>query len=1380
MATTATSNIHYIDANDLPYDLDVSPRSSLYSVSTVSTWASSQRRPDLTTTTAPPPALPASSESSSPVPSLRLLFSQLNRRARYTVLAPAMASSVVAGCIAPFMTYVVGLCFNYFAQFPLSDPTEADKHRLATHVGALCGALVALAGASFILSSAMSYLWVCVGEHSVRAFRTLVHRHVMAKHAAWFDKKAANETGAAGLTSHFTKETDQVRAAASLAAGRLLQYITTVITCLIVAFYQSYALTFVILASLPLLIVAQIIAQVVSGPILQRERAFDAKAASIVDRAVAAIATVKAFNAAPFEIALLSAVLRDMQSAVTKFASAIGFSSGVSQFVAMMMFVQGFWYGSKLVRDGSLSPGSVMAVFWACLIASSNLQMCIPQLVELTKGTHAAAALLALITDAPDNESSDNLPPLRRGMPLVMRKIAYRPPPHRSVELSLSGVHFAYPARPEQPVLRGVDLFFPGGELTFVVGASGSGKSTIAQLLQGAYAPQQGTVALDDQDWRYVDRSAWAARAIACVSQGTSGVVVDGTVRENVCLGVGREVTEDEIREACTAALMNSFLADLPHGLDTRLGEGGTELSGGQRQRLAIARARLRNPPVLILDEPTSALDPTSRVLVFEAIKLWPRPKTTIVITHDLSHIGADDFVYVMHEGRVSQCGYRADLEADAHGEFVRVLGEDAKGVHQQQEMKGAQQEAAEVEVVAKEEGGGEDEKGTAEEEEKEEIVEVERMSRPPQLHLNIETRAPLDWMIDAVAGIVNPTPSTPVTPKKRQFDEDVELAEGRTLRRTSSERTTRKTSLPYDTEQHQEFQQQRERLPSIDCPPTPAPAYSVYPPTPAYRYSPPIEWKRSPAAPRSKPSRKRWTMEGIAEERIAVSVLSDRTPSAAGFRSAAATTHGFRALLRDIYPTLTHKPAIAFGLLLSILSGACTPIFSYMLSHLMYQVSIGAQDVARINVLGATVLAITVADGLLLGSKYAVMETLASAWVNNLRRMAFAKLLVQDKRWFDRSGHGPAEMARVIVKDGDDARSLLATVASQACVVIAMLTVGLVWAMVNGWQLTLAGLAIAPIFAISMSLQARKVASYDRQNKKAREAVDKEYYNAVQNIRGIRAMGLDAAFQQRFDTAVNSAFCIARQGAFYAGCTYGVASGLIYLAEAMLFGVAAVLMAHGQISYLKMVETLNLVVFSVTIASQIMSFTERIAKSLHATRDLNEVIKLPVNTEESRGVLRPELVGKVRFNGVDFAYPECPDAPVLRNVNLEIADGECVAIVGASGSGKTTLATLLQRLYEPTLGNISIGFNDLAKTEVHHLRKHVSVVSQNPHLFDASVAQNIAYGSQDLSLADIQRAAMAANVHDFIMSLPKGYDTLLGADATALISGGQAQRLQI
>ncbi|KAF9817369.1 hypothetical protein IEO21_03510 [Rhodonia placenta] len=273
--------------------------------------------------------------------------------------------------------------------------------------------------------------------------------------------------------------------------------------------------------------------------------------------------------------------------------------------------------------------------------------------------------------------------------------------------------------------------------------------------------------------------------------------------------------------------------------------------------------------------------------------------------------------------------------------------------------------------------------------------------------------------------------------------------------------------------------------------------------------------------------------------------------------------------------------------------------------------------------------------------------------------------------------------------------------------------------------------------------------------------------------------MGFESAFQEKFDASVDRALSTGLRGAFVEGCTYGVASALIYLAEALLFYVGAVLMARGTYTYLQMVQVLNLVVFTVSIGSQLMAFTQRIAKSVQATRDFNRLLKLSAFTDESRGVLRPTIQGSISFNNISFSYPERPDVPVLKDLSLEIADNECIAVVGSSGSGKSTLTALLQRLYEPGSGSITVGLNELRSTEVHHLREHVAVVSQQPNLFDATIAENISYGSKSLTLEDIQRAAKAAHVHDFIESLPKGYDTLVGENAS-LISGGQAQRLQI
>ena len=171
----------------------------------------------------------------------------------------------------------------------------------------------------------------------------------------------------------------------------------------------------------------------------------------------------------------------------------------------------------------------------------------------------------------------------------------------------LNNVSFAYPSRPTLTVLKDVSLFLPANETTFIVGSSGSGKSTIAQLLMRMYDPQDGVVTLDERDMRFLDEEWMKGHVAGVGQQGASGVVIlDGkTLFENVAIGARLEegqVRRESVEEACRAALMHEFIRDLPHGYETILGGGvGVGLSGGQKQRLSMARAKLRNPTVLIL-----------------------------------------------------------------------------------------------------------------------------------------------------------------------------------------------------------------------------------------------------------------------------------------------------------------------------------------------------------------------------------------------------------------------------------------------------------------------------------------------------------------------------------------------------------------------------------------------------------------------------------------------------------------------------------------------------------------------------------------------------------------------------------------------------------
>ncbi|KAK7683558.1 hypothetical protein QCA50_013394 [Cerrena zonata] len=1016
--------------------------------------------------------------------------------------------------------------------------------------------------------------------------------------------------------------------------------------------------------------------------------------------------------------------------------------------------------------------------------------MCIPQFIIFAKGKFAMASLIALMESAaslPDNRHSSTVhTPLYRKKSRRATELRKIIPSSCTGGLELIDATFAYPSRPTMPVLTNVSVFLPAGETTFIVGGSGSGKSTIAQLLLRMYELQEGMIRLDEQDMAYLD-AEWTRQHISAVSQNC--ILFDMTVHDNVAMGLAgpgskrrpEDVTREEVTAVCRAALMHEFVRDLPDGYDTKLGNGGANLSGGQKQRLAIARALLRNPTVLILDEATSALDATSRLLVFEAIKAWRRNMTTVVITHDLSQITSEDFVYVLKGGALVEQGFREDLEKCSDSEFYYMANmQDASGGFLP-EVSPLEEHSAPLEAILEQQ-----------EAEKDRELEAVGFNRLTLKHQSIYRPLTMgNWMLDAVADLTKPTATADIptigAPRQphqtnRYFPDDVVSPKSPQDNRFSIHVDIPITPTPIAISG---AANRRYSLPFTPISPT---SKFSFPESTLVDEEETIEEKYGYVARRvtkrrmtdaslKKPIRAKWDEKSLAALQ-SVKVESS-TPEENKEELSNDSQVPFWRLMKDIYPTVPHKPLILFGLFMSLASGAMTPIFSYLFSRLLYEVSTGAQNVHTINTYGGIVLSVAALDGLVYGLKYSVMEYAAMKWVTKIRKSCLKLVLSQDKKWFDKTENSSVRLMQILIKDGDDARTLIATVLSQFFVVAAMLGVGLIWAFVVGWQLTLIGIAIAPVFALAMTIQTNLVSKCEFRNKRAREDVAKGYYDAISNVRGIRAMGFESAFQEKFDKSSEEALTTGVRGAFVEGCTYGVASALIYLAEALLFYVGAVLIARGTYDYLRMIQVLNLVVFTVSIGSQLMAFTQRIAKSVQATRDFNTLLKLTTDTDESRGMLRPPVAGNVAFNHINFSYPERPDVPVLKDFSIEIGDSECVAIVGSSGSGKSTMAALLQRLYQPSSGSITIGLNDVSVADVHYLRHHISVVSQQPNLFDCTIAENIAYGNKSLPEADIRAAARAAHVHDFIMTLPKGYETHVGENAS-LISGGQAQRLQI
>ena len=492
-------------------------------------------------------------------------------------------------------------------------------------------------------------------------------------------------------------------------------------------------------------------------------------------------------------------------------------------------------------------------------------------------------------------------------------------------------------------------------------------------------------------------------------------------------------------------------------------------------------------------DEATSALDATSRILVFEAVKRWRRNKTTIVITHDLSQISPSDFVYVLRNGTVAEGGYRADLEV-AGGEF--------------QQMATTQAEAGGFAV--KEETEWSPEAVRQRDEDAEKILDSQCVPTPGVQAIKRQSMAiqPItlgNWMLDVVSDLTrNGAPAPP----------SAMVAERNTTRLSRF--------VPVEAFTGQLSDEPRQRRPStlaIDLP-IPSPAHVAGPRHRSLQLSPisPVysiglsnsstllgdsdgedeknDLTRIITTSRrrlhdGKRERKRWDI-------IKLEPIKDKTGDTITVeqpQEVDAPQESLFSVLRTAYPTMPYKPLLALGVVVAIISGSITPIFSFMLSRLLFEVSKGAKDVSVINTFGGIVLAVAIADGLFVGLKFIIFETAAVLWVNRLRTTCYRLVLSQDKRWFDRRENAAEKLCQILTRDGDDARSLISGVLSQSIVVISMLSVGLIWALVRGWQLTLVGFAIAPVFVLTMVVQSRLVAKCELRNKRAREDVAKGYY---------------------------------------------------------------------------------------------------------------------------------------------------------------------------------------------------------------------------------------------------------------------------------------------
>ena len=500
-------------------------------------------------------------------------------------------------------------------------------------IGSLIVILYAVKG---LFSYFATYLMSWVGQRAVMDLRNRLYQHVIRQSVGFFKRKS---TGT--LISHITNDVEKIQQAVSEALGDLLMQSFALVGYGALLFYYDFWLAVVCLVTAPLAVYPL----VTLGRKLRRitdtglERWRDIT--NILHEAISGSRIVKAFRMEGFETERFETATNRLFRSNMRITRVVSIMPPIMELVGGIGLAAAIWYGSRSIAQGQMTTGEFTSFMAALFMMYTPVKKLSRVNATFQQALSAASRIFAVL----DTEQEIQEAPDAVDIAPLAQRIEFRE------------VQFAYDDG-EGPALEKVSLIIEAGQVVALVGMSGAGKSTLASLVPRFYDPTGGAVLFDGVDIRKATLSSLRGQ-IGLVTQEV--ILFNDTVRNNIAYGL-KTIAEAEIRKAAAAANALEFIEALPRGFDTVVGEKGSRLSGGQRQRLAIARAILKNPPILVLDEATSSLDAESEALVQQALENLMVNRTTIVIAHRLSTVRRADQIVVIEDGRVQEVGRHDEL----------------------------------------------------------------------------------------------------------------------------------------------------------------------------------------------------------------------------------------------------------------------------------------------------------------------------------------------------------------------------------------------------------------------------------------------------------------------------------------------------------------------------------------------------------------------------------------------------------------------------------------------------------------------------------------------------------------------------------------------
>ncbi|MXQ92138.1 hypothetical protein E5288_WYG012363 [Bos mutus] len=519
-----------------------------------------------------------------------------------------------------------------------------ESRSLSTH-------LLLLYGLQGLLTFGYLVLLSRIGERMAVDLRRALFCNLLRQDIEFFDAKKTGQ-----LVSRLTTDVQEFKSSFKLVISQGLRSCTQVAGCLVSLSMLSTRLTLLLMVATPALMGVGTLMGSALRKLSRQCQEQVARATGVADEALGNVRTVRAFAMEQREEERYGAELEGSRCKAEELGRGIALFQGLSNIAFNCMVLGTLFVGGSLVAGQQLTGGDLMSF----LVASQTVQRSMANLSilfgQVVRGLSAGARVFEYMTLSPGI-------PLSGGCSL--------PREHLRGSITFHNVSFSYPCRPGFPVLRDFSLTLPPGKIVALVGQSGGGKTTVASLLERFYDPTAGVVTLDGQDLRTLDPSWLRSQVIGFISQ--EPVLFGTTIMENIRFGKV-DASDEEVYAAAREANAHEFITSFPEGYNTIVGERGATLSGGQKQRLAIARALIKQPAVLILDEATSALDSESERVVQEALDRASAGRTVLVIAHRLSTVRAAHRIVVMAHGRVCEVGTHEELlkKGGLYSELIR------------------------------------------------------------------------------------------------------------------------------------------------------------------------------------------------------------------------------------------------------------------------------------------------------------------------------------------------------------------------------------------------------------------------------------------------------------------------------------------------------------------------------------------------------------------------------------------------------------------------------------------------------------------------------------------------------------------------------------